>query len=231
MEGYGFGTIAQHAKLIDGAIGVDPTLLDEALIAGQPPRWAGVLWGSYDVDAVDDRLGALGIDRVSDAGGTRWNSGDDLAVDLADGPFSGVVATNEFNNVRTADGSFAYAPAGRGLGWVTSAGDQTLADDDTVGPLARCLGDVVAAVIVAVGQAAGARADGTEVICVTGTRDGVTRAMDGEVPSTREPWSELLPAADVTQDGELVRIASAPTERPVGLALRAMRTGDLRDLA
>lgn len=228
LEGYGFGTIANSAKLVDEAIGVDPGAFDEGITVGQPPRWGAVLWGDYDVAAVDERLGGLEIERSGQDGATLWTSGKDLEIDF-DGPFVGVVQTNQFNNIRTADGSFAFAPALAGVEWVTDAGDETLAGDDRISGLARCLGDVVAARIDEGAGAAGVREDGTEVFCLAADRDGVEKELDGDVPSTGEPWDELLPGARVEVDGELVRvIAPGRDGEPVGRALRAMTTGDLR---
>lgn len=230
LEGYGFGTIANSAKRVDDAIGLDLRSFDEGVVVGQPPRWGSVLWGDYDVSGVDDKLAELGIDRAELGEGTIWTSGKDFEIDFADGPFVGVVPTNQFNDIWTADGSFAFAPARAGVEWVTDAGGETLADDDTVGGFARCLGDVVAARIDR--GAAGVREDGTEVVCLAGEQARVEEALDGDVPSTREPWDELLPDAKVEQDGGLVRITVPDSgDRPAGRVLRAMMTGDLLALA
>jgi hypothetical protein len=228
LEGYGFGTIANSARLVDDAIGVDPGAFDEAIVVGQPPRWGAVLWGDYDVDAVDERLGGMGIERTEQDGATRWTSGADLEIDF-DGPFMGVVQTNQFNSIRTAEGAFAYAPAVAGVEWVTDPGDETLADDLRISGLARCLGDVVAARIDQ--GAVGVRADGTEVFCIEGDQDAIETALDGNMPSTQKPWDEFLPGMKVEQDGDLVRVtAPGNSDMPVGRVLRAMMTGDLRGL-
>jgi hypothetical protein len=226
LEGYGFGTIANSAKLVDDAIGLDPGAFDEALVVGQPPRWGAALWGDYDVDTVRDRLDGMGIERD---GPTRWTSGEDFEIDF-EGPFVGVVQTNQFNSIDTRDGTFAYGPAAAGVEWVTDAGDETLAKDARISGLARCLGDVVAARIEQ--GAVGVREDGTEVFCLDGDLDAVKTALDGNVPSTQEPWDEFLPGLKVEQDGDLVRV-TAPSngDKPVGRLLRAMMTGDLRGLA
>lgn len=119
--------------------------------------------------------------------------------------------------LRTADRSFAFAPAASGITWVTAAGGDTLADDVVVGGFARCLGDVIAARIDRV--AGGVRDDGTE--------GDITSALDGDVPSTQEPWDQLLPGATVLLDGDLVRVTVPPRDdAPVGRVLRAMMTGD-----
>jgi len=78
----------------------------------------------------------------------------------------------QFNNIRTGTGAFAFAPADEGIDWVTDAGDTTLAGDDVLVPLANCLGDVIVARLQATGEAAGVREDGTEVLCLKGDQNG-----------------------------------------------------------
>ncbi|MFC4857383.1 hypothetical protein [Actinophytocola glycyrrhizae] len=228
LQGYGYGTIANTAKRVDEAIGVDPGTFDEGLLVGQPPRWGSVLWGDYDVAAVDSRLAGMGIERAEQDGATLWTSGADLEIDF-DGPFIGVVQTNQFNVIRTAEGAFAFAPARAGVEWVSVPGDETLAADERIGGLARCLGDVVAARIER--EAAGVLEDGTEVFCLAADKDAVEKALAGDVPSTRQSWDELLPGATAEADGDLVRVTAPGRDgAPVGRVLRAMVTGDLRAL-
>jgi len=229
LQGYGFGTIANSAKLVDEAIGVDLLAFDAGIVVGRAPRWGAVLWGEYDVAAVDGKLKDLGIDGVEQGGGTLWTSGEDFEVSLGDGPFAGVVQLNQFNDVRTADGSFAFAPARVGVEWVTEPGDSTLADDPVVAGFARCLGDVVAARIED-GVAAGVRGDGGEVACVDGERGTVEEAFKGAVPSTGEPWDSVLPGVTVEEDGGLVRVVAPGGDEPAGRLLGALMHGDLREL-
>lgn len=230
LQGYGFGTIANSAQRVDDALGVDPGSFDHGIVVGRAPRWGAVLWGDYDVAGVEGKLREKGIDSAELGGGTLWTSGEDFEISLGNGPFAGVVQLNEFNDIRTATGSFAFSPARVGVEWVTDAGEDTLAEDEVVGGYARCLGDVVAARIEEEGV--GVREDGTEVVCLDADLDDVETALDGEVPSTREPWDELLPGADVEQAGGLVRITvPADDGQPVGRVLRALMTGDLRGLA
>lgn len=84
------------------------------------------------------------------------------------------------NSIYTSDRAFAYAPAAAGVGWVTDVGDETLAGDERISGLARCLGDVVAARIEQ--GAVGVRVDGTEVFCVDGDLDAVKRLWTGTCP-------------------------------------------------
>jgi hypothetical protein len=231
LQGYGFGTIAASSRLVEGALGVDPSGFDQGIVAGQAPDWGAVLLGDYDLERVDGRLSDLGIDHSSSNGATVWVSAEDNEIHLSDGPFTGVVPTSEFNVVRTAAGSFAFAPASRGVEWVTEPGDRTLADDEKVAALADCLGDVIAARIDERERAAGVTAEGAEVLCLSGDKAKVEQALRGDVPSTREPWDELLSGASVEQDAALVRVTTPGRDgEPVGRVLRTMVTGDARAL-
>lgn len=230
LQGYGYSTIARYGVIVEDVLGLDFDGFDGAIFVGEPPKQAAVLWGEYDVSAVDGKLRDLGIDSEAGLGGSRWRSGDDYEFNVTGGPFPETMAAGQqqFNNIVTRDGSFAYAPAEEGVDWVTEPGDTTLADDDVLAPLATCLGDVIAAQLTATGLAVGVREDGTEVICLDGDRAQVSDALKGDLPSTREPWEEVLPGAEVSEDGSLVRVtAPARDGKPVGRVLRMMATRDL----
>lgn len=65
---------ADSAKLISDGLAFDPAELDDAVQVGQPPRWADVLWGGYDVEAVNRKLDGLGVDKSEEPGaaGPGW---------------------------------------------------------------------------------------------------------------------------------------------------------------
>ena len=184
--------------------------------------------GDYDVDAVNDRLGGKGSERAADGSATRWTSGHDFEIDF-EGPFAGVVQTNQFNSVRTADGSFAYAPSRSGVDWVTDPGEETLAGDERIGGW-RC----ASGTSWPPGSSRwppGCSRTGPRWSVSTGRRPPSSGALDGEVPSTRQPWDELLPGWKVEQTGDFVRVtAPADDDLPVGRGLRAMLTRDLQGL-
>lgn len=238
LAGYGYAQVAQMAERIREKLGLDLTEFDAGVLAGQPPRWVGAVWGEYDTAAVEGKLTELGVTREGEkSAATRWRGGEDDEIDLEGGPLAEVVRLNQFNTLRTADGSFAYAPAAAGLDWVAAPGENTLADSladhEAIGPLARCLGDVVAAVLTDAGHAVGVRADGTEVICVDASTATVERALEGAVPSTQEPWDELLPGAQVDESAGRTRVtvpAPDSADRPVGRVMRLMTSRDVRAL-
>jgi hypothetical protein len=231
LRGYGFGLVANYIPQVEEALGFELDDFDDALVVGEPPSWGAALWGSYDMASVERKLRGLDIRDRAVSGGTRWTSGTDYEIDLSGGPFSEVVGSNEFNNIRTARDSFAFAPAGVGLEWVMGPGRRSLAEDDVVAPLARCLGDVVVARIAGAGEAVGVRDDGTEVVCVVGELGAVERALDGEVPSSGEAWESVLADATAEQAGELVRVTVPASDRePVGRVLSVMVNLDLAGL-
>ncbi|MFL6127078.1 hypothetical protein [Actinophytocola sp.] len=228
LVGMGYSSVASYSLTVKDALDLDLGGFDEAILAGAPPKQATVLLGQYDVSAVDGKLRDLHVDGKAGDGGTRWRAADDYEINLEDGPFADVAPLAQFNDIRTGVGSFAFAPAAAGIDWVTEPGDTTLADDDVLGPLARCLGDVVAAQLSSAGQAVAVRDDATEVICLKADRAKVSDALKGDVPSTGKPWDELVPGARVDQYGALARVTIPPRDdQEVGRVLRMMRTADL----
>lgn len=231
LQGFGYSRLAMYSVIVEDDLALDLDGFDEAISVGEPPTQATVLRGEYDVDAVNGKLRDLGVDDEVSLEGTRWHSGDDYEMDF-EGPFAEMAPPAQLNNIATAKGSFAFAPAEEGIQWVTQESDATLADDNVLVPMAKCLGDVIAAQLQAAGQAVGVREDGTEVICLTSDQAAVSDALKGDVPSTREPWDELLPGAEVDEDNGLARVTVPAAEkgRPVGRVLRLMLSGDLDGL-
>lgn len=232
VTGYGYGQVAQTSIQVRERLGLDLAKFDAGIVAGQPPRWVGAVWGEYDSSAVEGKLAELGATREKEElGGTLWRTAEDGEMDPAGGRMREVVQLNQFNTIRTAGDSFAYSPAAAELEWVAAPGDDTLADDEAIGPLARCLGDVVAAMLTDAGQAVGVREDGTEVICLDADRAAVERALAGDVPSTRQPWAELLPGAKVDESDGRTRVTVAPSDdRPVGRVMQMLQRRDLDGL-
>lgn len=250
LVGYGFSPIAPVSQLMAEEIHFDPAKMDGALLAGQPPDWSGLLWGDYDVKAVDGALRERDIPAADDTGGTRWTSGKDKEINI-DGPLTGIARTSELNVIHTGAGMFGYSSTRAGLDAVIAPGDETLAGDPTLSRLAGCLGDVAAAVLAAkvngetTAYAVGVRAAGestiTELACFApdddpeGMRDHVAGELkDGTAPSTRQPWRELLPGAsvDLVEDGSVVRIEAKPAaDGAVGRVMQMLLTRDLTALA
>jgi hypothetical protein len=243
LTGFGTGELRNYARVTASAegLGFDPQAQRTAIAAGSPPEWAAIIWGDYDVNAVNGRFAELGIERSANGDTTTWTSSADGDIDLRD-PLVQIAGPGTLNNVRTAPGSFAFAPKSQTLSWVTDPGGDTLAGDQTMKSLANCLGDVVAAVInrsrdsdatIAVGVRAPSTTDVTEVICVApGTRDPASirdhitsELADGRAPATGGPWSDLLPNAKAELAGlpSAVRVTATPeADKPAGRVFQLM---------
>jgi hypothetical protein len=250
LLGYGFSPLANTYKIMAKELRFDPTKMDGAVLAGQPPDQAGVLWGDYDVDALERALADRDIASEDSGDGKRWKVADDQEIDF-EGPLVDIVPTAGLNSIQTGPGVFAYSSTRAGVDSVTAPGDDTLADDPLMGRLAGCLGDVSAAVLTTkvegdpMSYGVGARipADGaaTEVACLApvdgdakALRDKVEQELkNGVVPSVRKPWAELLPNATVelVENGSVVRIEAKPADGPVGRVIQLLQNRDLPALA
>lgn len=248
VHGHGLGRIRDYSTQIDDGLGFDPLALRAAVQAGGPADYSAIVWGDYDVAAVNERLADRKISRTDRDGATEWTINADDEWDR-DGPLAGIVPTNEFNNIRTQPGSFAFSPDRNHLAWVTDPGQDTLARDSTTRTIAECLGDVVAATIatkgfdapLAVGVRAPEATDVSEVICVApGSADQAAKIRDqvktlldnGESPMTRAPWSQRVPNAtvEVTSDALVRVVAKLDTHHSPGGILGMVETTEIKDL-
>ncbi|HEV2777925.1 MAG TPA: hypothetical protein VGX25_00855 [Actinophytocola sp.] len=245
LTGSGMSNIARYDKTVAENLAFDPLSMRTAVTAGAPPNWSGIIWGFYDVAAVNDKFAALGIERTGDLGGTTWSASPDGTIRI-DSPLVETAGPATLNNVRTAPGSFAFSPKRDTLALVTDPGSDTLADDPTIRSMAHCLGDVVAAVIsrargpetLAVGVRAPSATDVTEVICVApATRDPAalrdharSELQTGRSALSGRPWSELLPDATVQVTGlpPAVQILAKPApDAPAGRSIQMLLAADL----
>lgn len=250
LQVFGAGGLGPWSPLISQDLGFDPLSFQESLSAGVPADWAEILWGNYDVHAVNDRFAAFGIERSDSDGMTTWTVDADNR-NRDPGPFAMIAGEKKFNIVRTQPGSFTYAIRRDTLAWITDPGEHTLAKDPTIEALATCLGDVVAAVIdregrltqtLAVGIRAPSASDVTAVICVApGTRDQaeeIRRTASAKLTNgtaqSEQPWSELLPGALTELTGDthsVVRIiAKLGTDLPPGAVVRELYATELPEL-
>jgi hypothetical protein len=247
LTGFGMGNLRNYYKVVAEDLAFDPMTSREAISAGRPPDWSAIIWGDYDVNAVNDKFAGLGVERSGDGDSTTWTASADGKIRL-DSPLVTIAGPNTLNNVRTAPGSFAFAPKRDTLSWVTSPGFDTLAKDPTMKTLAGCLGDVIAAIItraenrtetLAVGVRAPSTTDVTDVICVApGTGDAASirdhatgQLATGKSPQANRPWSELLPNAKVELTGSAVRITATPgPDNPPGRVINMLNNRELNTL-
>jgi hypothetical protein len=249
LGGFGMGQLRSYSKVLAEDLAYDGLAQRAAISAGSPPDWSAIIWGDYDVNAVNNKFAELGIERDGNGDTTTWTSSADGDIELRN-PLVTIGGPGSLNNVRTAPGSFAFSPKRDTLSWVTNPGGDTLAEDQTMKTLAQCLGDVVAAVIarnpgaaemLAVGVRAPSASDVTDVICVTpGTGDpaAIRDHVSGELSNgtsarTNRPWSEVLPNAKVELAGfpTAVRITATPgADKPPGRPIQMVANRDLNAL-
>jgi hypothetical protein len=252
LLGYGFGPISNTYRLMADKLHFDPTKMQGGIVAGLPPDHAGVLWGDYDVDAVEGALSGRHIPSEDSGDGKRWTSAGDREIS-PEGPLAGIAVTSELNVMYTASGTFAFSSTQAGVDSVTDPGGDTLADDPQLNALAGCLGDVTVAALDAqahqgdptsygVGVQLDPDGGATEVACLAPhggdakrLRDRVADTLEhGMSPITRQPWRELLPHAtvDLTELDSVVRIRATPgSDQPAGRVMQMMQTRDLAALA
>ncbi|MGM1061465.1 hypothetical protein [Saccharothrix sp. Mg75] len=242
LRGYGYSDLAPRVGEVAGVVGFDASAATTALRVGEAPTWAAVLRLDVDVAAVEGKLTSLGGER--DRSGT-WTTAEDGRVSL-DGPLARAGVVSGFQRVRVEPGAVRHGTGGEALGWVADPGGRTLADDPMTGELARCLGDVVAAVVtgpkaglpIAVGVRAAPAGEAVEVVCVPdenpkALRDLVERNL--ETPSTGRPaWSDLLPGAVAEQPADQTGVVRVVVPAGPGTkadrALGALGRGELASL-
>jgi len=245
LLGVGYSEVAVHSAAIADAAGFDPSGATEAVRVGRPPDSAVLLRMAVDRAAVDAKFAGLGAERVDTAGATTWITGEDHEV-RADGPFGRAGTLGAFNRARVTGDSVAFAPSGAALARVTDPGGPSLAQDEVVGGLAACLGEVTVAIIGAPGDrgfvsAAGvrvARDEVTEVVCVptadpAALRDRVLDRLDSTGAGVGR-WPAEPRGARVEAPADLpgvlrVETSVAPGSR-VGLVLQAWGRGDVAAL-
>ncbi len=238
LQGYGYSDLFGRSRVLPDLLGFDPTLATTALRVGQPPTWAAVLRMDVDVAAVDAKLAALG-GRRADSG--TWTTAGD-GEPKSDGPLARAGIVTGFQQVRVEAGAVTHSPTGEALKWITEpSGDGSLAADPMIGELARCLGEVSAALIskpksglpVAAGVRTTPAGEATEVVCVP---DENPNALMDRVRTNLEaaPWSATLPGATADQPADqtgVVRVLAptAPDAR-IGRVLGSLQRGELTTL-
>lgn len=250
LLGYGEPKLADAAALLPELTGIDPFAARTALSVGYPPEPVGFLYGSFNTTAIGSKLRKLGYAKHDLAGGeTTWIIRDHHKIDEKD-PLAQLGIVTALNVVRVSPQRIVYAGASADIDKALPV-TKPLADNEAVGGIADCLGQVKAAQIgfdvkiattpLGVGVTGSSGADATEVVCMTTTSrdaaEAIASAWPGRVKSTTsalsaEPWSNLLaqPRAEVVGGpSHVVRLTARPTGSTRAL-LDAWASGDLGPL-
>lgn len=248
--GYGLGHLAAAAPALPKAVGLDPFTADQAVAIGTPPNTAVRIDGGVDADAVMAKLKALGAEPRTFGHTDGLTLGKDNEIDVHD-PLTGYGLLGDLNQVVLTDGDMVTSRNGATL-QKALGGDPSLLDTDGYRDLADCLGDAIAADIVA---APGD--DETAMVYATGVRDPSSRtATDREVlcmlprpgrgnalkaaltahlglhtidPNTREPLSHYASESQVDTVGDAVRVVlTMRPDGPRGYLFLALQQGAVR---
>jgi hypothetical protein len=223
--------LAHHGRRAPEVLGVDPEAADAVIAVGRKPRFATLLIGGQDGDAVRARAEASGW---ADRDGALRRD-----LDLLNEPLTVEAAT-----VRPLGADVALGGPDAPVELVDGPGDD-LADDPDVRAMTACLGDVSAA-MVAGGSLGPLRAVGvrpapdddadddavaTAVLCATGTTAAAVEeaVATGESRTGRRPWAQLLrdPVVEELGGGVVRLTARTAPGTPRLLLLAALQQQDL----
>ena len=230
------GALDTYRGALADVLAIDLGRADAVLAAGNPPRQVTLVAGGQD---------EAGVRAAATAAG--WTGDDELRLGLsAEQPLSLVAGTLRPHGTDVAVGG-PDAPVG-----AVDGPGPTLAEDASVGAMARCLGDALIAVVSSgvtpqeplrgVGlrrDPAAPEAPPLNVLCVVGdgaTAVGISEAMwSGRSAGTGRPYSQYLSDPQVEElggDVPTVRMVArtAPGGPPTFL-LQALEIGDLPGLA
>ena len=251
--GVGAGQLLSAALQLEERFGIAPLRASQLLTVGVPPEQAVRLDGGQDAGRIRGALVDAGLQEATSPGGAALlAAGEEGQVDL-ESPFAQLGVLTALNRVALRDDDLAGSGTGAGVDGVLG-GSPTLLDDPAHGAIARCLGDVLVAIVsgeeevrgangaqlLAVGVAEGEGGEPVNVICTVGDAAGASareQALRAAVdpatvdPVTNLPVGEQVERATVTAstDGDLA-VARAElqlaADAPAGYVIdRLVRSG------
>ncbi|KAA2259406.1 hypothetical protein F0L68_20905 [Solihabitans fulvus] len=210
LRGAGAGAIAQYGSILQDKANIRLFDADFAISAGKPPKQLVLVAGGQNDQA---RQGLSQLGWQEDNGVLRAPGLDKLSEDLGALEFS-------LAQARVSGSDLVYGGMGSKLDDASPSGP-TLADDPTIGGLADCLGDVVAAAIdtpvlhgklhptaIAVGvRAPGNNSDTPHILLCASWPDAdaanqyttlLRKALDSASSAvTNQPWRDRLSGVTV----------------------------------
>ena len=217
LEAAGMGSLGSYARVVKDVLGIDPLAADWAVSVNNPPAAVTLLRGGQDAALIAERAGKGG-----------WTGTDVLSTKMDASKKDYASYTVVAPRIRPMGTDVAYG----GISSKPEQVDVTATGADQVwADAVACLGDVVAATGAGAlpafdsPVAVGVRVEGeaaTGVICLVQSseqqaQDRVAAVKkdlaDGSSRTSRQPWSKVLPDAQVDTVGPVVRITS--TGQPV----------------
>lgn len=129
--------------------GYDWFQLDREITVGQPPKYFGVMKGTFDADNIQDALDELDYKEDEYEGTAYYHIRDDFEIELKHE--GSRIALASLNRIMVSESMIVAAPATDILEKVLDAQAgrrDSLADDPTYAALARAMGPVVSAAIL-----------------------------------------------------------------------------------
>lgn len=248
VAGVGASDLAAYSAVLPKLIDLNVLGADRAVAIGNPPDRATRIDGSLDSKAISAKLTALGAeprsfgdtDGLSFGPDNQINSSSKLGRDLNYGALAITL-----NQLAVTDDTFATSRNAATLEKALDPGSTSLLDTEHFGDLADCLGDVVAAIVLAPQQDKNADLVGVgvrtpdsadapvdDVLCVLptpGRHDTVHESMaqrlatKGTDPATNSPISTYAAKTVVDDTGDLVRaVVTLNAKTPTGYLIQAL---------
>ena len=230
VAGVGASDLAAYSVVLVDLVKVNILAADTAVAIGNPPNLATRVDGAVDPKTVTAKLTALGAKPRSFGGTAGLSFGPDNVLNtsskLAEDPRYGALSI-VLDQIVATDHTFATSRNAATLEKVLSPGDTSLLDTAHFSDLAGCLGDVVAAIVVApqhdtqadligvgIRTPASAHAAADEVLCVlpsSGHQGAVHKSLQQRLaptatdPIAHSPVSQYVAKTAVDDTGDLVR--------------------------
>lgn len=244
IVGLGSSQLAQYSRLLPQYTALRIFAADRAVTIGQPPNTAIRLDGAINAAAIRRKLVALGAKPRAFGDTTGLSFGADNSVHLNSPLASELYLVNQLDQVVVDKHRFAASPNAATIEKALDGGKSLLATGDEA-KLADCLGDVIAAVIVAptkdarttligVGYPRPASATGVahEVLCAdpaAGQQQAVRDAFKRQLapsatdPARQVPLRSYVSSTAVPQAGSMVQaVLTLRDSAPVGYLLAGL---------
>ncbi|NED95184.1 hypothetical protein G1H11_07630 [Phytoactinopolyspora alkaliphila] len=203
LDGWGSSPVARHREELPDVLGIDLRSAASTLTVNQPPHSVTLIEGGQDAARITSAS--------TDSG---WSGDDVLSLEMEVSQPLSIPAPH----VMPTGSDVAVGAIAADMS-IVDPGERSLADAPSVGGIAACLDDVVAALILRVGSdpvGLGVRESGdtdrpVSVVCVPAPTaddaerlvDGISHAITSGAPASGRPYSDLFaePSGTVLRTG------------------------------
>lgn len=168
--GAGFGDLGVNASRLAEPTGLNVFATDQGAVFGIPPKTGIRVEGRLDSSAIRAKLTALGAKPREIGGQEGVSLAEDNMIDMKGPQTAQLGLINQLNQVVVTDSALVAGPAAAPVASALGAGS-SLADSPDHAAVADCLGDVVAAIVMAPRQPGGVTLYGVGLRRPAGTAD------------------------------------------------------------